>query len=220
MNDDAHVSRRVLADQVYEVLTDRIMDGHHKPGERLNIDALARDLGVSSSPLREALTRLAAERLVVASSFVGFAVAPLPERSWFDAMYDYRIMLESWAAREAALRRSDAPIDAMRAAIDTLHRASSGTSFREFRQAFDADADFHRLIMRATQNPVVQDTYRTLNPHLHYVRYSDQYPENLSEVAQEHRVIFDAIERGEPDAAADAMKRHLAEGQRRFNGSL
>jgi DNA-binding GntR family transcriptional regulator len=220
LSEGAHVSRRVLADQVHELLTVRILDKHYQPGERLNIDALARDLGVSSTPLREALTRLVAERLVVASSFVGFAVAPLPDRSWFAAMHDYRVVLEAWAVREATRHRSDAPIEAMHAAVEALHRASSGSSFREYQLALKADADFHQLIMAATKNPVAQDTYRDLNPHLHFVRLSNQYPESLSEIAQEHRVVLDAIERGDADVAAAAMVKHLDEGQRRFIGGL
>ena len=75
------IERVVLGDQVYEAIKERILDQAYAPGQKLNIDGLVRELKVSSTPIREALTRLVAEGLVSAAPFVGFATAVLPERA-------------------------------------------------------------------------------------------------------------------------------------------
>ena len=69
--------KTVLASTVYDALKERIMDQVYLPGERLNIDGLAADLNLSPTPVREALVRLAAERLVTFESFKGYRVSPL-----------------------------------------------------------------------------------------------------------------------------------------------
>jgi DNA-binding GntR family transcriptional regulator len=78
LNRATKIGRVVLGDQVYEAIKERILDQAYAPGEKLNIDRLVREFEVSSTPIREALTRLVAEGLVSAAPFVGFATAALP----------------------------------------------------------------------------------------------------------------------------------------------
>jgi DNA-binding GntR family transcriptional regulator len=83
-----------LAEQAYEIIKGRILDRDLPPGARLNIDALVRDLGVSSSPLQEALAKLQAERLVVFELYSGYSVAPEPSLSYLRDLVDCRILQE------------------------------------------------------------------------------------------------------------------------------
>ena len=92
------IERVALLDQVYEVLKERILDRAYQPGARLSIDALARELQVSSTPIREALGRLTAEGLVAAAPFVGFSVASMPTRKYYLDLYAFRLVIETWAA--------------------------------------------------------------------------------------------------------------------------
>ena len=216
--DTARISRRVLADQVHEILTERILDQVYRPGERLNIDAIARELGVSSSPVREALTRLTAEGLVTSSSFIGFAVAPMPDDAWFDELYDYRELVETWAARIVASKRPAAVLADLEAAVSALEQGTYGASFRNYRSAHDADEAFHRTLIEASGNRVVAKTFRELNPHLHHARLYLSRPQNSGLVAAEHRAILDAIKSGAPDAAAEAMQTHLRLSRTRLIG--
>ena len=94
------VERIALLDQVHEILKERILDRFYEPGVKLNIDALGRELKVSSTPLREALARLTAEGLVSAEPFVGFAVAPMPDAKYYGDLFDFRLIIEPWAAAE------------------------------------------------------------------------------------------------------------------------
>lgn len=76
------IKRVLLGDQLYEAIKERILDQVYPPGEKLNVDRPARELQVSSTPIREALTRLVAEGPVKAEPFIGFATAPLPDRRY------------------------------------------------------------------------------------------------------------------------------------------
>jgi DNA-binding GntR family transcriptional regulator len=214
----ARISRRVLADQVHEILTERILDRVYSPDEHLNIDKIARELGVSSSPVREALCRLSAEGLVASSSFIGFAVAPMPDAAWFEELYDYRELVETWAVRIVADLRPGHVLTALHAAVTTLEQGSYGPSFRDFCSANDADEAFHRLVIEATGNRVVAKTYRELNPHLHHARLYLSHPQDIDLVVAEHRAILDAIDRGDGDAAAAAMRSHLKLSRLRLLG--
>lgn len=215
----ARISRRVLADQVHEILTERILDQVYRPSERLNIDALARELGVSSSPVREALTRLTAEGLVTSSSFIGFAVAPMPDEAWFDELYDYRELVETWAARALAEKRPDAIVAQLESAVAALEQGTYGASFRDYRSAHDADEAFHRTLIEAAGNRVIAKTYRELNPHLHHARLYPSRPQDVGLVVAEHRAVLDAIKQGNQDAAAAAMQAHLELSRARLLGS-
>ena len=106
--------RASMPDQVHEIIRGRIFDRVYEPGERLQIDGLAKELAVSATPVREALGRLAAEGLARSAPFVGFSVAPLPQAGFYEQLYEFRLVLELWATRTAAQRRSEAGIRPVR----------------------------------------------------------------------------------------------------------
>ena len=70
--------RMALLDQVHSLLKERVLDQSYRPGDKLNVDALARELSVSSTPVRESLGRMVAEGLVQTQAYVGFFVADMP----------------------------------------------------------------------------------------------------------------------------------------------
>ena len=92
------VKCEALAGRVYEAIKEAILDLKLAPGARVNMDQLARELGVSISPIREALIRLTGERLVVFKSYSGYAVTPLPDKKSLLDLVDARLLMESHAA--------------------------------------------------------------------------------------------------------------------------
>src|ERR1700704_3652055 len=96
--------RSTLGDGVYEALKALVMEHTLAPGDRINIDALARELDVSPPPVREGLARLESDGLVRKRPLAGYTVSPLLTRAEFNAMFDMRLVLEGAAARWAALR--------------------------------------------------------------------------------------------------------------------
>ena len=111
---DAHVGlagqlarlpqRQVLSDDVYETVKGLIMDSVVEPGTRLNIDALTRELGISQTPIRESLARLESDGLVIKEPLRGYRVSSRLTRDEFDDLFEYRLLIEPWAAGRAAER--------------------------------------------------------------------------------------------------------------------
>ena len=100
--------RTSVAEQVYEDIKERIIDQSLLPGARLNIDALARELSVSSTPIREALARLEREQLVSLELYAGYSVAPPPRSDYLEGLLDFRILWEGHCASVGApLRRPE-----------------------------------------------------------------------------------------------------------------
>src|ERR1700746_1205853 len=101
--------RSVLADEVYEILKSKLMDNVVEPGSRLSIDGLARDLGCSPTPIREALARLESDGLVAKRAQYGHTAAVCVDAQSFAELFGMRLLLEpagaSWAAQAATARQ-------------------------------------------------------------------------------------------------------------------
>ncbi|MGW4461986.1 GntR family transcriptional regulator [Micromonospora sp. NPDC004704] len=202
--------RSTLGEDVYETLKVLVLEHTLTPGDRINIDALARDLAVSPTPIREALARLEADGLVRKRPLVGYTVSPLLTRAEFTHMFEMRSLLETAAARYAAERASDQ----LRAAICAEAATTVGTDDGDpegwhWHAAFTTlDARFHELVATAAGNPLLADGIARLHAHLHLHRRYFPYAETGTTGA-EHQRIADAIRAGTPDAAEAAMRDHL-----------
>src|ERR1700737_2868221 len=86
------IGRSGLTGQAYEAMKEQVLDQTIAPGARINIDQLVTELGVSSSPIREALAKLLSERLVTFEPYIGYSAAPIHDDAWFHDMMHFRIM--------------------------------------------------------------------------------------------------------------------------------
>lgn len=202
------IERTVLTDSVHETLTRLIMDHDLAPDQRVNIDALARDLGVSPTPVREALTRLEAEGLVTKEPLRGWFTSPLLSSEDLHDMYEFRLLFEPWAAARAAENVDDEWIGTFREEFATARSAPTGSDYDSYRGLTRHDAVFHRLIAERSGNKAVVDALEHTHCHLHIfrLRYADSFGPST---VDEHAAIVDAVTAGDPDAAADAMRTHL-----------
>jgi DNA-binding GntR family transcriptional regulator len=210
------IGRIVLGDQVYELLKERILDQLYAPGQKLNIDALVRELTVSSTPIREALSRLAAEGLVNAAPFVGFTVSPMPSPAFYHDLYAYRRLVEPWAASEAARLRPAGPLAAMRTAVAAMQAGSLSRQYRKNRGFTEADDRFHRALAEASGNEVLRKTYAELRVHLHMSRLFITREQDAEITYREHLDILEAVEAGSPERAAELMRGHLDASRHRL----
>lgn len=205
---------KVAASEVYSALRQSILDGDLAPGTRINIDAVSRRLGVSQTPVREALQHLEGDNLLVYYPGRGYSTTPLLSLPELRSLFEFRLLVEPWAARSAAVDRLSNPSAALRAELEVLERQVDDTV--NVRQDLLAhDARFHDLILASAGNPVVQQAYVQTHCHLHMFRL---YPSDLdSEVTlMEHRGIRDAIAAADPVAAEEAMSAHLRSSFHRF----
>lgn len=207
------LDRTILLDQVYDVLKERILDRAVEPGHKLNIDALARELSVSSTPIREALGRLSAEGLVHFAPFVGFSAAPIPSRSFYDGLFAFRLLVEPWAAGEAARNRDGSAMEALDMAVAAMRDGSLSKTYRSFRSFSEADQAFHEAILAGTGNEAAQRAYTALSIHLHISRlYIDRDQDTETSLA-EHQIILDSVRRGDSHGACEAMAHHIRSSQ-------
>jgi DNA-binding GntR family transcriptional regulator len=210
------IRRSTLGDDVYESLKGLVLEHTLAPGDRVNIDALARDLDVSPTPVREALARLESDGLVRKRPLVGYTVSPLLTRAEFTDMFDMRLLLESSAARWAAQRASTE----FRLAITAEATATIGPEDGDpdgwrWHGAFTAlDARFHDLIATAAGSPLLRDAINRLHAHLHLHRHYFPYAQTGT-TSEEHQRIAAAIQAGEPEAAEVAMREHLTRARER-----
>ncbi len=214
------VTRKTLTEQTYEVLKGRILDREIEPGTRLNIDSLVRDLGVSTSPLREALAKLQAERLVVSELYSGYSVAPEPTLAYLRDLIDYRILLEGRCALVGAIERSPAQLQELRVANKQMAGTRRlGTKYREYAKFVAGDARFHQIIVESGGNQVFIDAYQgmhaiLLQARLYLHRFSGE--SRAIEVADEHARILQAFEDRDGVTAETAIRDHLEGGKRRL----
>jgi DNA-binding GntR family transcriptional regulator len=202
--------RSTLGEDVYGTLTELVLGHTLAPGDRINIEALARELDVSPTPVREALARLESDGLVRKRPLVGYTVTPLLTRQEFTDMFDMRLVLEGAAARWAALRADKANRKRIvLEAATTITPADADSDGWQSHAAFTKlDAQFHDLIAEVAGNPLLRDGIARLHSHLHLHRLYFPYAQ-AGTTGQEHRSIAAMIRAGEPDLAEAAMRQHL-----------
>lgn len=198
---------------VYDALLGDIMTLKIPPGGRISVDALVRDLGVSQTPVREALTRLEAEGLVVKTHLVGYSAASLLDRKHFEDICDLRLALEPIAARRAAESGNAEAIGLIVARNDQIPSAvAQGRSYSQFAKG---DAEFHDAILAAGANALMGETLARLRVHFHLFRLYFHH-RVTKEAVDEHAVIVNCLQAGDGKGAERAMRKHLQRSRERF----
>lgn len=205
---DRRLSRRqMLADDVYEAIKAMLMDHAIQPGARISIDGLARDFQVSSTPVREALARLESEGLADKEPLKGYRATPLLTLEEFDDLYVFRRLIEPWAARRAAELIDASGAAQLRAELATAVEPTS-VDYAGYKLLTAHDSRFHSLVAGLSGSDQVRLAFQRTHCHLHIFRL--HYDRATGpEVLVEHRQIVEAITSGDPDAAEQAMQRHL-----------
>ena len=194
-----------VVDRAYERIREFVLTGEIAPGTRLGQAELAERLGISRTPVREALRRLSAEGLVDFHPNRGFWAADLG----LDAVLrrlEVRLILEPGIARLAAERRTDRDLTELRRTIAREERARSGLA------AHDASREFHFVLARATGNPEharVLDTLWLVEVGRRLLARRAAAPEWQALDVSEHRAVADAVEERRADDAARLMEAHV-----------
>lgn len=199
--------RQVLTDGVHEAIKALIMDQTIEPGARVSIDGLARRLGVSPTPVREALARLESAELVVKEPLRGYRTTPLLNRAELDDLYQFRLLIEPWAAARAAERLERSGCDRLRAEMGSCQEPGDD-SYESYKALTAHDTRFHLLIAELAGSDQVRRAFERTHCHLHIFRL--HYDRGTGEkTLAEHRAITDALASGDPEAAEAAMRAHL-----------
>ncbi|WP_406070509.1 GntR family transcriptional regulator [Micromonospora sp. NBC_01638] len=206
--------RLTLGEDVYESIKALVMDHVLPPGERVNIDALARELDVSPTPVREALARLEADGLVRKRPLSGYTTTPLLSRAEFDDLFDVRLVLEGATAGRAAAHASPEARQRISAEAAARIDVEAGDGYRRHAAFTALDAKFHDLIAEVAGSPLLRDSITRLHSHLHLHRL--YFPvAGAGDTNTEHQRIAAAIVAGDSPAATEAMRSHLAAARER-----
>jgi DNA-binding GntR family transcriptional regulator len=203
------IERVALLDQVYDLLKERVLDRTYAPGFKLNVDALARELSVSSTPIRESLGRLVAEGLARAEPFVGFFVADMPARDYYEQLYDFRLVIEPWAASETARRRPAEVLAVLQGSVDAMNHAMLSKRYVKYRGFSEADGAFHAALVAGTGNAPAMKAYGDLRIHLHLSRLYIDRDQDTEKTRTQHALILEAIRAGKGKEAAAHIREHL-----------
>ncbi len=205
------INRQVLADHVYDEILESLMDGRLEPGASVSIDGTARELDVSPTPVREALARLEHTGLVRRVALKGYRVAPLFSSEDFAQLMEARLAIEPVTTRLACERMTPETLAALERSIHNLATAQRGPSFAEFRDYFDADELFHRLIAENAGNPFMLAAYNALGGQVQRFRlFGGIGITDADHAISEHQAIFDALLSGDATLASEMMAAHVS----------
>src|SRR5579862_7064545 len=204
--DRRRASRTTTRVEVYDTLRASIVSLQRAPGQRLSEAELARDLGVSRTPVREAIIQLRADGLVEVTPQRGSFVSKISLRNVREAQFA-REALECAAVRVAVDRIDDAAGERLRENI-SLQRAAQDSA--DLEQFYRLDEAFHRELVETSGYSGISELLDRSRAHLNRVRrLSLPVPDVIEELIDQHSAVVEAIERRDADAAEAALRHHL-----------
>lgn len=215
--------KSVSSDVAYDYIRKRILNGQFPPAHALMTNSLAEEIGVSRTPVRDALRQLEADGLVTIEARLGAHVKTM-DLGEFSEICELRMALECHAAGLAARKRGELELNEMRVAIDNMRdlteRIQKVGEETLLDELVHEDVRFHVALMTAAKNKVMKAEILRLhlinrvvsgptpgesNPHLDRLRRE----ERRRSVLKEHEVIYRAVEQSDAAAARAAMEQHL-----------
>jgi DNA-binding GntR family transcriptional regulator len=207
----APLENRTLREQVADHLREEILSGRLAPSYELGEVALARSLGISRGPLREALGQLAAEGLVTIVPRRGAVVRRLTRQEFIDA-YQVREALESLAIKLAVPRLSKAEKAELHAMCEQMEHAASAGDTDGF---FEINRHFHARLVEASGNRKLAEVHGQLVAQMgRLMKQSVELRGGTEQSAAEHRRILAAVDAGDPELAARLLEEHIEVPQR------
>ena len=196
-----------LRDVVFNTLRQAILKGELKPGERLMEIQLANKLGVSRTPVREAIRKLELEGLVLMIPRKGAEVAEITRQDMEDVL-EVRTALEELAVKDACDHITDAQLSELKKASNEFKKAL--LEGKDLVTCADADMHFHDVILSATNNRRLIQMLNNLSEQMY--RYRFEYIKDFSQhdrVVEEHKVIYQAIVKKDKETASNMAKVHI-----------
>jgi DNA-binding GntR family transcriptional regulator len=200
------------AERAYREIRDRIRGGQLPPGSRLVERTLCTELGMSRTPVREALRLLAAEGVVESRPNRGTVVARLSEQE-IDEVFEVGVVLESFMASLAARKAGGQSVPALRKPLEAMREVLAARRPNR-RRYVELDQQFHAAIAGLARNPRLANMLKTaMDVRVLHQAFSHYSPGHLQRSLQQHETILLAIESGDADWAASAMQTHILSGR-------
>lgn len=195
-----------LRDVVFNTLRKAILSGDLKPGERLMEKQLAEKMGVSRTPIREAIRKLELEGFVIMVPRKGAQVAEITEKDIQDVL-EVRGALEALAVRLACNKMEEEDLKSLK---DTMQGFSSAAENEDLNEMIEKDVEFHDIIFKSAQNEKLIQIVNNLREQIH--RYRVAYLKSFDDfnaIQEEHEQIVRAIENKDPSVAVKVATKHI-----------
>lgn len=192
-------------DDIYDQVKAMAVSFRLRPGDRLNEVALSRELGVSRTPLREALNRLVAERLFDFRPGQGFFCRPLDAQGIFD-LFELRQIIEVAAVRAACAKATDPELQALR---DELYATGIEITGLTVEEAVNRDEAFHLGIAKLSGNMELLQTLTRINDRIRYIRWISMSLDRVQRSKDEHKRVMQALMDRDADIAAQVLGTHI-----------
>ncbi|MED4206949.1 GntR family transcriptional regulator [Neobacillus mesonae] len=202
--------RGETTEYVYNLLKEMIFDWTLAPGEKINIRNLSRKFNSSPIPLREALSRLHSEKLVVLQPNKGYHVSEILNDNEMKAMLEARILMETHAARNIIQFNKISVTGEMSRLTEQMISTNTGSTNKNALIVTNLDQQFHYSIMQAGGNSFLCEAYQGMHCHLHIARFYHVKGEVDRTVAPaEHQEIIEAIRTRDVYRAEKAIFHHI-----------
>ncbi len=194
-----------LSDRVKEFIVESVLSGELKPGDRLVESSLARQLGVSQAPVREAIRDLVLLGFLESEPYKGTSVKSFtPEELW--ETYTVRAALESLAARLAATHLTEDDAAELQGILDKMMEAASQ---QDLDRIIKLDNRFHETIMKVARNTTLHRLWKTLQFSTWSIVTYRKGSYDTAYLAARHKELLEALRNGDPERAAHVMKHHI-----------
>lgn len=205
-----------VVDGVYDSIYEQLMSLAIAPGARMLIDMIARDLNVSQTPVRAALSRLEREGLVHKTHLIGYSAAPQLDRKQFEDLFNFRLLVEPEGARLAALNMTPAALSRIEEiAADMAHGETPLDRTSRYSRFARIDAHFHDEILRIAGNEVIRSTLSNQHVHLHLFRLMF-HSRVTQDALEEHEKLLAAFRASDAAFAETAMREHILHSRGRL----
>jgi DNA-binding GntR family transcriptional regulator len=203
-----------LADQAYNLIRKDILTGTLAPNEELREEKFAMELGISRTPLREAIRRLATDGLVVLQTGKPAIVSSFTKEDALHQM-EVRKLLETYNIEQVASFVTPKFINTLKDNLKLQKRAADKNDFHEF---IDLDREFHLILANQNPNKKLREMIHTINTGVNraFLILANTYPISAMEASGEHENIVTALEEKDKVAATKAMLEHMDNIERRF----
>ena len=209
--DRANPARAFLKDEAYLQIKGRLLSGAYAPGSFLSERQLARDLGMSKTPVKTALERLEGEGYITVSPQQGILVRELSIREIVD-QYEIRTALETFVVKTLAGRLSEAQVDSVRTNLDAYAQLRKRP---DVTAAVSLDATFHTQFIDFLGNQEIARVFTQLRDRMQRIvtRVFQMSSQRIEGSHNEHRAIAEAVINGQGEVAAKLIAAHLERGK-------
>ena len=204
--------------KVYNVIMKEILSGHFKPGDKVLIKNLSSKYNVSTTPIREALTKLENEGVLSKEPYKSYEIREYSNEE-IKKIYEARMIMETQVVKLATNKLNNKMKKRFENILDRSHKVIQEEKYEEFNECNSA---FHFCIFEAADNNYLLEMMQNMNKQIMilnyqaFPEYNEQKIERLKKALKEHQAIYDYIKEKNAEEASNLMKEHLLKSLSRF----